>query len=243
MILGSLPDGYRAVVYGASGGIGGALVDLFAADPRCAHIHAGSRRMSEHRDGKITPFQFDLTDTTSIAVSAESLDSPDLVIVATGVLQNDRLAPEKSMRALDPAQLQEAFAVNAVGPAMIARHFLPRLPRKQRSLFAVLSARVGSISDNRLGGWHSYRASKAALNQLVRTMSVEVARTHPRCVCVALHPGTVDTPLSRPFQATIPAEKRFTPEIAARQLLAVLDSLRPESSGRLIGWDGNEISP
>lgn len=243
MMLSSLPDGYRAVVYGASGGIGGALVDLLTADPRCGHIHAGSRRMTGNHDARITPFQFDLTDATSIANSVEGFDAPDLVIVATGVLQNDKLAPEKSMRALDPAQLQEAFAINAVGPAMIARHVVPGLPRKQRSLFAVLSAKVGSISDNRLGGWHSYRASKAALNQLVRTMSVEVARTHPQCVCVALHPGTVDTSLSRPFQATIPAERRFTPEIAARQLLAVLDSLRPESSGRLIGWDGNEISP
>lgn len=243
MSLASLPDGYRAAIYGASGGLGRAFVDLLAVDPRCAHIHAGSRRETSLARGRITPFYFDLTDAVSIAASADAIGSPDLVIVATGVLQNDRMAPEKSLRVLDAAQMHEAFAINAIGPALIARHVLPKLPRGRRSLFAALSAKVGSISDNRLGGWHSYRASKAALNQLVRTMSLELARTHPQCVCVALHPGTVDTSLSRPFQAAVPAEKRFTPDTAARQLLAVLDSLRPEASGRLIGWDGNEISP
>lgn len=243
MSLASLPDGYRAAVFGASGGIGRAFVDLLGVDPRCAHIHAGSRREIALGLAKATPFHFDLTDAASIAASAETIGSPDLVIVATGVLQNNCLTPEKSLRALDEGQMQEAFAINAIGPALIARHLLPKLSRNSRSLFAVLSAKVGSISDNRLGGWHSYRASKAALNQLVRTLSVELARTHPHGVCVALHPGTVDTPLSRPFQAATPPEKRFAPETAARQLLAVLDSLRPDASGRLIGWDGNEISP
>lgn len=243
MSLASLPDGYRAAVFGASGGIGQAFVSLLAADPRCAHIHAGSRRKTGAVQDRVTPFHFDLTDAGSIAASAETIGSPDLVIVATGVLQNDRLSPEKSLRALEAVQLQEAFAINTVGPALIARHVLPTLRRGQRSLFAVLSAKVGSISDNRLGGWHSYRASKAALNQLVRTLSVELARTHPHCVCVALHPGTVDTALSRPFQSAIPPARRFPPETAARQLLSVLDTLRPAASGRLIGWDGNEISP
>ena len=243
MSLASLPDGYRAAVFGASGGIGRAFVGQLAADPRCAHVHAGSRGGADPAPAKVTPFHFDLADPASLAASTEAIGAPDLVLVATGVLQNDRLAPEKSLRTLDAAQLQEALAINAIGPALIARHLLPKLPRSRRSLFAVLSARVGSISDNRLGGWHSYRASKAALNQLVRTMSVELARSHPHCICVALHPGTVDTPLSRPFQAAVPAEKLFTPETAARKLLAVLDSLRPEASGRLIGWDGNEISP
>lgn len=243
MSLASLPDGYRAAVFGASGGIGRAFTDILVADPRCAHVHAGSRREVRHGNDRITPFQFDLSDPASIAASAETVGSPDLVIVATGILHNDRLTPEKSLRALDHGPMQEAFAINAIGPALIARHVLPNLARNRRSLFAVLSAKVGSISDNRLGGWHSYRASKAALNQLVRTCSVELARSHPHCVCVSLHPGTVDTPLSRPFQAGVPPEKLFTPEAAARQLLAVLDSLRPESSGRLIGWDGAEISP
>ena len=178
MSLASLHDGYRAAVFGASGGIGGAFVDLLAADPRCAHIHAGSRREAALAHARITPFHFDLTDAASIAASAEAIGSPDLVIVATGVLQNDRLAPEKSLRALDDGQMQEAFTINAIGPALIARHVLPKLPRNRRSLFALLSAKVGSISDNRLGGWHSYRASKAALNQLVRTFSVELARSH-----------------------------------------------------------------
>lgn len=239
----SLPDGYRAAVYGASGGIGRALVAHLASDPRCGQIHAGARSNAAPVHDKVTPFHFDLTDAASLAASVEVIDVADVVVVATGVLHGDHLAPEKSLRSLDPDQLLHMFTINAIGPALIARHVLPALPRTRRSLFAVLSAKVGSISDNQLGGWHSYRASKAALNQLVRTFSVELARTHTQCVCVALHPGTVDTPLSRPFQAAVPAENLFTPETAARQLLAVLDSLRPESSGRLIGWDGKEISP
>jgi len=243
MSMASLPSGYRAAVFGASGGIGAAFVGLLAADPRCERVHAGARA-PQHRDNdRIAPFTFDLTDEDSIIRAAAIIGAPDLVLVATGVLHAAKLQAEKTLRALDAAAMAKAFAINAVGPALIARHVLPRLSRDRRTLFAVLSAKVGSISDNRLGGWHSYRASKAALNQLIRTMSVELARTHPACVCVALHPGTVDTALSKPFQAGVAPERLFTPQHAASQLLSVLNDLGPESSGRLIGWDGQEISP
>ena len=243
MSLASLPDGYRAAVFGASGGIGRAFVDLLVADRRCAGIHAGSRRADLTSHDNVTPFLFDLTDPASLAASAETVGAPDLVIVATGTLHGPGLTPEKSLRTIESTPLQQAFAVNAIGPALIARHVLPRLPRSRRTLFAALSAKVGSISDNRLGGWHSYRASKAALNMLIRTIAIELTRTHPETVCVALHPGTVDTPLSKPFQAGVASERLFTPETSATHLLSVLDNLRPENSGRLFGWDGQEITP
>lgn len=243
MSMESLPDGYRAAVFGASGGIGGAFVDLLAQDTRCAVVHAGSRGSANYPNHRVAPFAFDLTDTDSISHAAEQIGDVDMVIVSTGILHGDGLLPEKTVRAIDPAAMAQVLAINAIGPALIARHLLPRMSRERRTLFAALSAKVGSISDNQLGGWYSYRASKAALNQLVRTLAVELARTHPRSVCVALHPGTVDTPLSRPFQTGVAAAKLFSPPYAAQQLLSVLDGLGPDSSGRLIGWDGHEISP
>ncbi len=244
MTLTSLPDGYRAAVFGASGGVGQALVAALQRDPRCAGVHAGSRGPQDGADSaKASAFAFDLADEASIAAASETIGAPDLVIVATGRLHGPGLSPEKSLRAIESTSLHEAFAINAIGPAMIARHVLPRLPRTRRTLFAALSAKVGSISDNRLGGWHSYRASKAALNMLIRTVAIELSRTHPETVCVALHPGTVDTPLSKPFQSGVASERLFSPETSANHLLSVLDNLRPENSGRLFGWDGQEITP
>lgn len=243
MTMASLREGYRSAVFGASGGIGAAFVERLASDPRCAVVHAGSRKPAEQGSGKVAPFAFDLTVPESIADAAEQIGELDLVIVATGILHGGGMQPEKTLRSLNAEDMQQVFAINTIGPALIARHVLPSLSRDRRTLFAALSAKVGSISDNRLGGWHSYRASKAALNQLIRTLSIELARTHPACVCAALHPGTVDTALSKPFQAGVAPERLFPAEQAARQLLAVVDRLGPESSGRLIGWDGQQISP
>ena len=190
------------------------------------------------------PDHLDLTDEASIATAAASLTTPPtLVIVATGLLHAVAQRPEKSMAELDPVALARQFAINAIGPALVAKHFLPAQPRAGRTVFAVLSARVGSITDNRLGGWYGYRASKAALNQLVRTLAVEQRRRNDRSIVVALHPGTVDTALSRPFQAGVAADQLFTPTRAAVQLLDVLDGLRPVDSGRLFAWDGTEIAP
>jgi NAD(P)-dependent dehydrogenase (short-subunit alcohol dehydrogenase family) len=243
MSLASLHDGYAAAIFGASGGIGRAFVDQLAADPRCARVHAGARRNPVQAHPKVVPFRFDLTDPGSLEAAAQTIGSPDLVIIATGALHDENLAPEKSMRALDPAQLNRAFAINAAGPAQIARLLLPAMPRNRRTLFAAISARVGSISDNRLGGWHSYRASKAALNMLIRCFAIEQARTHPQAVCVALHPGTVDTELSKPFQSGVNPDKLFSPSHSASRLLNVLDTISPSQSGRLFAWDGQEIAP
>jgi NAD(P)-dependent dehydrogenase (short-subunit alcohol dehydrogenase family) len=188
----------------------------------------------------------DLEDEASIARAAQAaaLDgSFDLVFVATGVLHGEGIAPEKRLGDLDRDRLLRAFSVNAVGPALVAKHFMPLLTKHGRSVFACLSARVGSISDNRSGGWYGYRASKAALNMLVRTIAIEGARSRPELVCVALHPGTVDTGLSKPFQRGVPAERLFTPAFAAERLLTVMEGLTPEDSGGCFAWDGARVSP
>jgi NAD(P)-dependent dehydrogenase (short-subunit alcohol dehydrogenase family) len=217
----------KTVIIGANGGIGGALADALAEEG------ATVRRVSRP--------ELDLLDEPSIAAAAASAGAAELIVVATGLLHDGGRGPEKAIHDLDPAWLAQQFAINTIGPALVAKHFLPIMPRTGRSVFAVLSARVGSISDNRLGGWYGYRASKAALNQLVRTLAVEDKRRNDRGIVVALHPGTVDTKLSQPFQQK--GRDLFKPDRAAVQLLDVIDGLKPQDSGKLFGWDGVEIAP
>jgi NAD(P)-dependent dehydrogenase (short-subunit alcohol dehydrogenase family) len=157
------------------------------------------------------------------------------------VLHSSALQPEKTWRNLSASALLESYAVNTVGPALIAKHFLELLARNEKAVFAALSARVGSIEDNRLGGWHSYRAAKAGLHQIVRTCAIELTRRNPTAICVALHPGTVDTALSRPFQANIAANRLFTPAVAVNHMLGVIDGLSAASTGQAIAWDGKRI--
>jgi NAD(P)-dependent dehydrogenase (short-subunit alcohol dehydrogenase family) len=241
-MLTTFGNGYRAAVFGATGGLGGALTAALANDPACALLYAGGRTPPSV-SGRVRPFQFDLADDVSLTSACDVIaadGAPDVVIIATGVLHGPGLQPEKSARHMERPALSQAFVVNTIGPALIAARLLARIPRNRRSVLAVLSARVGSIADNQLGGWHSYRASKAALNMLVRNFAIELARTHPHAVCLALHPGTVDTSLSRPFQAGI-AHEIFSPAEAAAKLLAVIDAASPADSGRLLGWDGQAI--
>ena len=228
----------RAVVIGASGGIGEALAEGLEA--------GGADVMRLSRSAQDPAKRIDLLDEDSIAGAAQRVianGAPDLVIVATGYLHEEGQGPEKDWRQLEPDHLALNFAVNATGPALVAKHFLPLLPDEGRAGFAVLSARVGSISDNRLGGWYGYRASKAALNMLVRTLSVELKRKKPDAFCVALHPGTVATDLSAPFQRGVAEGKLFAPHYSADKLLAVLDAMTSEESGRIFAWDGEEIAP
>lgn len=222
-----------AIVIGATGGIGNALVDELLKAPATGIVIDLSRHSLPG---------FDLLDEQTIATVAREVSErgrPRLVIDATGILSDERMHPEKALCSLDPEQMARSYAINAIGPALLMKHFLPLLPRDRRSVFATLSAKVGSIADNRLGGWYSYRASKAALNQIVRTAAIELARTNRDAICVAIHPGTVDTKLSRPFA------KRgldvLSTEQAARDLLAGLETLRPTDSGGFFDRHGRTI--
>jgi len=224
----SLPDGFRALVIGASGALGAAFGDLLQADPRCAGVW---------RLGRQTAVRVDFADEASLAEAAAALrqEAPfHLVMVATGVLHLPGVQPEKRLADLSFGAMEEVFRINTFGPALVMRHFAPLLDR-QRSVMAVLSAKVGSLGDNRLGGWYSYRASKAALNMMVKTASIEMRRTHPGAVLVALHPGTVKSALSRPFRGD---EIGRQPLEAAAAMLETLDGLRAEDSGTFVAYDG-----
>ena len=235
----------RAALFGASGGIGAALADQLCADPQCSEVWLGARQLPKTTAPTARPFAFDSDDEASLVDAAQQIGTGgalDLVFVATGMLHRPDLPlPEKSYRALDGAAMAELYRVNAIGPAMIAKHMLPLLPRDRRAVFAVLSARVGSISDNRLGGWHSYRAAKAALNMLVANFAIECRRSHPHAVIAALHPGTVDTALSAPFQRGLREGQLNTPAASAAAMLQTLAQLQPEDSGGLFAWDGARL--
>lgn len=233
-----------AVIFGATGAIGQSLGEALAQDPRYARIHVGGRTPPRSTAANVIPFAFDLLDESSIAAAAGSLPSaPDLVIVATGLLHDPAtgMTPEKSLGSITAEALSRLFTINAIGPALIAKHILPRLPKDRPAKFVALSARVGSIADNHLGGWYAYRASKAALNMLIRTLAIETARTHPNAVVAALHPGTVATPLSAPFQRNVAPERLFTPETAAARVLDVISALTPADSGHLYAWNGERL--
>lgn len=223
-----------AVVVGGTGGIGSAFVD---------HLEDTECFAQVMPVGRSTEPALNLLDEDSIAAAADAVSRRDapvrLVIDATGILHGEDLSPEKRLAHLDGEQLALLFAVNATGPALLMKHFLPLLPREGKSVFATLSAKVGSIGDNQLGGWHSYRASKAALNQFVRTAAIEIKRRKPEAVCVALHPGTVETKLSAPFAKSGLTVQ--TPQDSAANLLSVIDGLLPEQSGGFFAYDGTTL--
>lgn len=217
----------QALVIGASGGIGAAI--CAALKGRVAEV----TRLSRREDG------LDITDEASVAAQFGALEGTfDLVIVATGALEIGAHGPEKSLRHLSADALIAQFQLNAVGPALILKHALPLLPRDRRAVFCALSARVGSIGDNRAGGWHSYRAAKAALNQLIHTGAIELSRSHKDAICVALHPGTVATPFTEKYLGRHPA---VPPSEAAQNILSVLDGLTPGDSGGFYDWAGKVV--
>ncbi len=244
MLLNTLDTSANVAVIGASGGIGSALAAELSQTETVAAVNTFSRDPEMPETGLYFRYAMDLDDEESIAdaSSAAAANGPiDLVIVATGMLHNGVVQPEKSMSQLDADAMLKVLAVNTVGPALVAKHFLPKMQRNGKSVFAVLSARVGSISDNHLGGWTSYRASKSALNMVIRTLAHEHRHRFPQSIVVGLHPGTVDTALSRPFKKRVPKTQLFTPEQAAQQLLAVINALTPENSGLFFAWDGRPI--
>lgn len=218
----------RALIIGSSGGIGSAVCE--ALGQAGADVTALSRRA----DG------LDVTDEASVARHLGGLTGTfDLILLTTGALEIAGATPEKTIRDLSPRSLADQFAVNAIGPAMVIKHAWPLIPRDRRSVIAVLSARVGSIGDNRLGGWYAYRSAKAAVNQIVHTAAIELGRTHKQAICVSLHPGTVQTPFTQKYLGRHPS---VPPNEAAENLLAVIDGLMVEQSGGFYDWAGREVA-
>lgn len=241
-------------IQGASRGIGLALTRQLLAREQVERVCASARdphgsdalaALSRESAGRLRLFELDCTDEASIARAAGAVSSVaprlNLLINVAGVLHGRRARPEKRLEQVELDGLRESFAVNSFGPLLVVKHFLPLLPADERVVVASLSARVGSIGDNRLGGWYGYRASKAAQNMFTRTLSIELRRRLPGAICVGLHPGTVDTDLSRPFQRSVPPDKLFGTDRAAAQLLAVLDGLGPDDSGTVFAWDGSRV--
>lgn len=229
-LLTSLDPGYSALVIGASGGVGQAISKCLASEINCSNVVQLSRR----EDG------LDITDEETVHRAADRFQSTsfEFIVCATGALTIDGVGPEKSIRQISQNAMMNQFAVNAVGPALVLKHFVPLLAKKKRVVFALLSARVGSIGDNQLGGWISYRSSKAALNQIVRTAAIEVSRMNPSSVLVAMHPGSVATSLSDPFSS---GHERSKPDDAARSVLQALDALQPANTGGFFAYDGSPI--
>jgi NAD(P)-dependent dehydrogenase (short-subunit alcohol dehydrogenase family) len=230
----SFPQDGLAVVCGATGGIGKAFVDHLQASGRFSGVIALSRSSSPALD-------FDRPET--VAECADYVKTVGgevrLIIDATGYLHDETFQPEKSLRQIDADYMAKQFQINAIGPALLMKHFCPLLPRSGKSVFATLSAKVGSIGDNRMGGWYGYRAAKAALNQLVKCTAIEIGRNKRDCVCVALHPGTVDTGLSGPFAKS--GLKVQSPDEATANMLNVIDQLDAQKSGGFFAYDGTEL--
>jgi NAD(P)-dependent dehydrogenase (short-subunit alcohol dehydrogenase family) len=251
----TLPD--SALIMGASGGIGQAMAERLAAEPAvrtlvlCSRhtpsspslLRLQSQLSAEGR--RCLLLEVDITDEASLSRLTENLrndvQAVDLIVNTAGLLHAEAIAPEKMLEQVSLAAMRGVFEVNAYGPILLARALMPWLKARRRVVFASLSARVGSIMDNRLGGWYSYRAAKAAQNQLLKTLSIELTRRNPESIVLALHPGTTDTALSRPFQANVAQEKLFTPAFVAERLLAVMMAATSADSGRFIAWDGEPI--
>lgn len=238
-MLDSFGNDIRAVVFGASGGIGAALVEALNDHSSVAQVHTVSRNGP-------TDHNCDYHDEASIAKVAEEISAAGpvhLVLVATGLLHSSGIEPEKTWKTLNADVMEDVFAANTVVPTMIAKYMLPLLAKDRKSVFAALSARVGSISDNRLGGWLSYRVSKAALNMAIKTLSIELLRRNDQGIIIGLHPGTVATGLSEPFMKNVPEKQRFSPEQSAVKLLTVIGNTVPENSGCVLAHDGKLILP
>jgi len=224
-------------ILGASSAIGSAFTKLLSEKHPKASMFAFSRNGQHSIDYSR---EDSIAEAASLAAKEKSLD---LIIVANGILHDGELMPEKSLQDLSAEKFHRIFEVNTITPALIAKHFLPKLNKEQPSIFIALSARVGSISDNQLGGWYAYRASKAALNMIIKNAAIEVGRRNKQAIIVGLHPGTVDSDLSKPFQGNVADGKLFTPEYSAGKLLKVLENLRPEQTGKCFAWDGKEVLP
>ena len=250
--LDGLGRGLEVLVLGASRGLGREFVRQLLHCPDTARVWAGCRHPASLSLPAGTPLEklallsVDVSDEASVSAAAGEVAAQAsalaLVLNVAGVLHTaEGMGPERRLTEVDPGNMLWSYRVNALGPLLVAKHFSPLLPRRERAVFASLSARVGSIGDNRLGGWYAYRAAKAAQNMITRSLSIELPRRHRGLICVALHPGTVDTDLSRPFQGNVSDERLFPPERAVRQLLDIINRLDERDQGRFIAWDGQTI--
>lgn len=244
----------NALIVGANGGIGLGFVRKILQNERNTKIYATYRRqelvyelssLENQYSDRILCLEMDITDEKQIERVIARIESEvgkiHLVINCAGILHEGSLQPEKSLKQINSEHLLRYFEVNSIGAVLLAKHLLPLFRHGDRSLLATLSAKLGSIGDNHLGGWYGYRASKAALNMFVRTVAIEYRRTNPQTIVVTLHPGTTDTPLSQPFQKNVPTEKLFSVDRTVTQLLAVMENLTPNHSGQFFSWDGTRL--
>jgi NAD(P)-dependent dehydrogenase (short-subunit alcohol dehydrogenase family) len=244
----------NALIVGASQGIGLSFVKKLLPDDRIAKIYATYRQsesaakllaLADEHQGRLICLSLEITDEAQIMTTGQKIRADvnklHLVVNCVGVLHSDNLQPEKSLRHLNTENLWQYFQVNSIGAVLLAKHLLPLFRHGDRSVLATISAKLGSIGDNQLGGWYGYRASKAALNMFMRTAAIEYARSCPKAVVVTLHPGTTDTGLSRPFQANVSPEKLFSPERTVNQLLAVIEQLQESDNGQFFSWDGSRL--
>ena len=234
-------------IIGSSGAIGNAVAEILLDDDGVEAIYRFSRNDSNENSDRVKNLYIDIEDEESIKDCIKNLSKDikfDLVFVATGILHNDNdIFPEKSIRDISKSKLEKVLLVNTIGPALVGKYFIPYLRKDSKSIFAFLSARVGSISDNKLGGWYSYRASKTALNQIIKNFSIEVRRSNPHAIFIGLQPGTVKSFLSKPFEKNVRPGNLFTPEYSATKMLEVIENLSLEDTGKIYAWDGEEIQP
>ena len=232
----------KVLIVGGSGGIGQAMVKQVQETYPDATVHATYRHhLPQDRQNNIQWHALDVTNEAEIKQLSEQLTELDWLINCVGILHTQDKGPEKSLQSLDIAFFQHNLTLNTLPSVMLAKHFCHALKQSDSARFAVISAKVGSITDNRLGGWYSYRASKAALNMFLKTLSIEWQRTMKHCVVLSLHPGTTDTPLSQPFQQSVPKGKLFTPEYVANCLLPIIANATPAQTGRFFAYDGTEL--
>ncbi|MEM9922541.1 MAG: SDR family NAD(P)-dependent oxidoreductase [Cyanobacteria bacterium P01_D01_bin.50] len=244
----------NALIVGASQGIGLGFVKSLLPENNIAKIYATYRNadsatelitLQSEYSQKLVCLPMDITQDSQISAGVENISAEveklHLVINCVGILHEDALQPEKSLRQINPENLIRYFQVNSIGGVLLAKHLQPLFKHKEKNIFACISAKIGSIGDNHLGGWYGYRASKAALNMFMRTTAIEYSRRCPKTIVVTLHPGTTDTNLSQPFQRNVPPEKLFPVERTVKQLLGVIANLNPEDSGEFFSWDGSRL--